>query len=126
MRSLLLVLLFSSGILQAQTNNSGAADQQKPTDSKSQVTLEGCVDRSRGDYILVEFPPGMTYELHATGKIKLRHYMGQQVQVTGTTSTSLITSSDTIAFGVSPAPVAIGVSSIKTLAPQCTARPVGR
>ena len=126
MRSLLLVLLLSSGILHAQSNNSGAADQQKPADSNSQVTLEGCVDRSRGDYVLVQSDPGMTYELHAAGKLRLRGYMGQQVKVTGTKSTSMSTSSDAIAFGGSPAPMTIAVSSIKTLASQCTARPIGR
>ena len=46
----------------------------------------------------------MTYELQATGKIKLRRYLGQRVEVTGTESPSMSTSSDTsarIGFSIS-------------------------
>jgi hypothetical protein len=38
--------------------------------------------------------PGMTYQLQAIGKIKLSHYLGQQVEVTRKESPSLRTSSN--------------------------------
>jgi hypothetical protein len=122
---LALWLLFGSFLL-AQTNNNQPAEGQTPADSNGQVTLQGCVDRSRGDYVLIQTNPGMTYELRSTGKIKLRHYMGQQVEVTGTKSASMSTSSDAIAFGGSPSPVTVSVKSITTLAAQCTVPPVGK
>lgn len=126
MRSLLLLILLSSRFFLAQPTDDRAADQQTPSDSKDQITVQGCVDRSRGDYVLIQTDPGVTYELRSTGKTKLRQYMGQQVEVTGTRSPSLSTSSDAIAFGGSPSPVTLSVKSIKTLAKECTARPVGR
>ena len=36
----------------------------------------------------------MTYELQATGKIKLRHYLGQRVEAIGSESPTMSTSSD--------------------------------
>jgi hypothetical protein len=66
----------------------------------------------------------MTYQLQATGKTKLGQYLGQQVEVTGQTSPSLNTSSDALAKLGSPASVTLTVTSIKTLAKECTARPV--
>jgi len=123
MRSLLIFLLSGSSLL-AQTSDGQSPASQTPADSSGQVTIQGCVDRSRGDYILIQTDPGMTYELRSTGKIKLRQYLGQQVEVTGTKSASLSTSSDAIAFGGSPSPVTLSVGSIKTLAKRCTAHPV--
>lgn len=126
MRRLLWVLLLAGSFLSAQTSGSWVLAQQASADSGGQTTLQGCVDRSRGDYILIQAESGMTYELRSTGKIKLRHYMGQQVEVTGTTSASLSTSSDAIAFGGSPSPVTLSVKSIKTLADRCSAHSVAR
>ena len=45
--------------------------------------MQGCVSRFSGDYILMKQNPAMTYELQATGKTKLRQYLGQRVEVTG-------------------------------------------
>ncbi len=79
MRTLLLVALLLSGtFLLAQDS---APDNSK--DSKGQITLQGCVSRSSGDYILMKQDPGVSYQLQATGKIKLRHYLGQRVEVSG-------------------------------------------
>ena len=122
MRSLLIFLLSGSSLL-AQTSDGQSPASQTPADSSGQVTIQGCVDRSRGDYILIQTDPGMTYELRSTGKINLRQYMGQQVEVTGTKSASLSTSSDALAFGGSPSPVTLSVKSIKMLAKRCTATP---
>jgi hypothetical protein len=120
MRSVTPLVWLSVTVSLAQLSDNKTSEQQPPTNPKGQVTLQGCVDRSRGDYILIQAHPGMTYEIHSTGKIKLRHYMGQQVEVTGTESASLSTSSDAIAFGGSPSPVTLSVKSIKTLAKQCS------
>ncbi len=126
MQDVLLVLLLSGSFLLAQASDNRTPAQQTPADSNQKVTLQGCVDRSRGDYILIQTDPGMTYLLHSTGKIKLRQYMGQQVEVTGTKSASLSTSSDAIAFGGSPSPVTLSVKSIKALAKRCSASQVER
>jgi len=126
MRDMLLVLVLSSSFLLAQGSDNRAPAQQTPAASAGQVTLQGCVDRSRGDYVLIQTDPGVMYVLHSTGKIKLRHYMGQQVEVTGTKSASLSTSSDAIAFGGSPSPDTLSVKSITTLARQCVQHPVAR
>jgi hypothetical protein len=64
----------------------------------------------------------MTYELQATGKIKLRHYLGQQVEVTGKESPSMSTSSDALARMGAPASVTLTITSIKTIGKECTAR----
>ncbi len=120
MGRLSLALLLLSSFLWAQ-DNSGAAKQQT---SNGQITVQGCVDRERGDYVLLQQDPGMEYELQSTGKVKLSHYMGQRVEVTGKKQASLSTSSDAIAFGGSPSPVTIRVSSIKTLDAQCSTHQV--
>ncbi len=89
-------------------------------DSK-QVTVRGCVSRASGDYILEKQNPAMTYELQATGKIKLSHYLGQRVEITGTTSPSMSTSSDAIEKMGAPSSVTLTVSSIRSVSKECTA-----
>jgi hypothetical protein len=126
MSRLLFVLLLSSSFLSAQNNNSGATDQNNSKDSKGQITVQGCVDRERGDYVLVQQDPGMTYELQGADKIKINKYFGQRVEVTGTKQTSLETSSDAMAAGGPPSPVTIRVTSIKTIAKQCSAHQVAK
>ncbi|MGD0931118.1 MAG: hypothetical protein ABR902_10745 [Candidatus Korobacteraceae bacterium] len=122
MRRLLFVLLLWSGFLLAQNNNSGATDQNNSKNSKGQITVQGCVDRERGDYVLVKQNPAVTYELQGADKIKVGKYFGQRVEVTGTKLTSMETSSDAMAAGGSPSPVTIRVTSIKTISKQCTER----
>ena len=104
---LVLTLLLSASFLLAK-------------DSK-QVTVQGCVAKASGDYILEKQHPAMTYELQATGKIKLSQYLGQQVEIIGTTSPSMATSSDAIERGGAPSPVTLTVSSIRTVSKECTA-----
>jgi hypothetical protein len=119
-QTMLLVLLVSASLIAAQDNNlpKGATlDNSKP--SKGQITVEGCVTRSNGDYTLVKPDPGMTYELHSTGKTNLSHYLGKQVHVTGTTSPSLRTSSDSLE-GRTPSSVTLTVTTIRTVATECT------
>jgi hypothetical protein len=123
-RRLLCLLLLSDSFLLGQRNSPNSTDQNHSNGSKGQITVQGCVDRARGDYILVQQDPGMTYELEAKGKIKLRQYLGQQVEVTGTKSPSLSTSSDTLTNSGSPAPVTLRIISIRTIAKECSAHQV--
>jgi hypothetical protein len=121
MTKLWFVLLLSGSFLMAQDSNSGAAKQQNSNAPKGQVTVRGCVSRSSGDYVLIKQDPGMTYELQATGKIKLSRYLGQRVEVNGTQSPSLSTSSDAAR---AQAPVTLTIASIKTIDKECPAHQV--
>jgi len=126
-KTMLFVLVISASFLLAQ--NSNPPDGASPDNSKhakGQVTIQGCVSRSSGDYILMKQEPGITYQLQATGKIKLRHYLGQRVEVTGTESATMSTSSDAMNKVGSAAPVTLTIALIKTLDKDCSARDVSR
>src|ERR1700686_315871 len=86
----------------------------------NQVTGQGCVSKASGDYILMKQHPAVTYELQATGKTRLSHYLGQRVEVTGTTSPSMATSSDAITKTGAPSSVTLTISSIRTISKECT------
>jgi hypothetical protein len=122
MRQFWFIVLLSGSSLLAQDSNPANPSQHNSKDSKGQVTIQGCVGRSSGDYILMKQDPGVTYELQATGKIKLRQYLGQRVEVTGTESPSLSTSSDSMGRTGSPAPVTLTINSIKTVEKECPLR----
>ena len=116
------VLLLFCSFLLAQDSNPANTSQPKTKDPKGQVTLQGCVSRASGDYILMKQDPSVTYELQATGKIKLHRFLGQKVEVTGMESPSLSTSSDTAARSGSPSPVTLTITSIMTIDKECPAR----
>ena len=119
-QAMLLVLVISAGALLAQDKDaSTSASHDNSKHSKGQTTVQGCVGRSNGDYILVRQDPAMTYELQSCGKTKLDHYLGRQVEVTGRESPSLSTSSDFLTGGV-PSPVTLTVTSIQTITKKCT------
>jgi len=122
MKTLWFALLLSSSFLLAQNSNPSNTSQQKSKDSKGEETIQGCVGRSSGDYILMKQDPGMTYELLATGKIRLRKYLGQRVEVTGTESPSMMTSSDALTKTGAPASVTLTITSIKTIDKECSVR----
>jgi hypothetical protein len=121
MRKLWIATLLLSGSFLLAQDTMSANSQPNSKDSNGQVTLQGCVSRSSGDYVLIKQDPGVTYELQATGKTKLHRYLGQQVEVTGKESPSMSTSSDTSARSGSPSPVTITITSIKTIGKECTA-----
>lgn len=122
MKTLFVVaLLLSGSFLLAQDST---AAQQGSKDSKGQVTLQGCVSRSGGDYILMKQDPAVTYGLQATGKTRLKHYLGQRVEVTGNESATLSSSSDATNRMGSAAPITLTITSIKTLDKECTVRDV--
>jgi hypothetical protein len=120
MRKLWFVLLLSGSFVLAQDKPSNPG-QEKSKVSKGQVTVQGCVGTSSGDYTLFKQDPAMTYELEATGKskIKLGQYLGQQVEVSGWESPSLSTSSDYLTR-TSPSSVTLTITSIKTIKKWCT------
>jgi len=124
MRTLWIVLMLSGSFLVAQNSNPGTTNPSKSKNSKGDVTIEGCVGKFSGDYILTKQEPAITYQLQATGKIKLRQYLGQRVEVTGSEGPSMSTSSDALTRTGSASSVTLTISSIKTIAKQCTVRRV--
>jgi hypothetical protein len=118
MKKLFFALLLASSFLLAQDSTGQGTSKT----SKGQVTIQGCVSRSSGDYILMKEDPAVTYELQPSNKIKLSRYLGQRVEVVGTESPSMSTSSDTSARSGSPSPETLTITSIKTLAKECSAR----
>jgi len=121
MTKLFFALLLSGSFLLAQDSNSNMS-RENSKDSKGQITVQGCVGRSSGDYVLTKQNPGLTYELQGTGNIKLRHYLGQRVEVVGTEAPSMSTSSDAMNKTGSAASSTITVSSIRTIDKECTVR----
>src|ERR1700751_4605541 len=93
MKPLLFALLLSASFVVAQ-DNKPAATPEKPKHTKGEITIQAWVARASGDYTLMKFDPAVTYQLQATGKIRLRNYLGQRVEVTGKESPTLSTSSD--------------------------------
>jgi len=126
MKILLCALVLLGSLLLAQDNAPANTNQQSGNDSKGQVTMRGCVSRSNGDYILMKQDPAVSYELQGTHKIRLRHYLGQRVEVTGSESPTMASSSDAMNKIGSAAPVTLTVTSIKTLDKSCSARDVSR
>jgi hypothetical protein len=126
MRTLWFALLFSGSFLLAQNSNPSNSSQHDSKVPKGQITVQGCVGRSSGDYILIKQDPAMTYELQATGKMKLRQYLGQRVEVAGKESPSMSTSSDSLTRTGSPASVTITITSIKTIEKECPVRQVSQ
>ena len=114
------LLILSSSLLAQESNPSAAASQPKSKDAKGQVTVQGCVGKFSGDYVLTKQDPANTYQLQATGKIKLRHYLGQRVEVIGSEAPSMSTSSDALNKTGSASPVTITITSIKTISQECT------
>ena len=109
-----LFVLFVGSCLIAQ---SGQAQSQPSTKAKGEVTVQGCISRQSGDYILTQSDPGNSYVLHAAENIKLGQYLGQQVKVTGTKSPTLSDSTDA---GRSPSAVTLTVTSVKTISKECS------
>ncbi len=104
-------LLLMGGCLMAQANS-----DRSPNDKKGQVTVQGCVSRSSGDYILMQFDPGDSYVLQSVSGIKLDNYLGEEVRVIGNESPTL---SDTSDAGRSAPSTTIMVNSISIASREC-------
>ncbi len=122
MKTLMCALLLCSSLVFAQDSG----NKQDTKDSKGQVTIQGCVSRSGGDYTLMKQNPAITYELQGSNKIKLSRYLGQRVEVTGSESPSMSTSSDSTDRQGNAAPVTLTVTSIRSIDKDCSARDVSR
>jgi len=114
-----LALLYVSIAAAAQASTSGTS-QDHPKKAKDQITVRGCVSKLNTDYILTQAEQGNSYQLQGSRKLRLGPYLGQQVEVTGTQSPSMSTSSDYLARSGSASPVTITVTSIKTIAKRCS------
>jgi hypothetical protein len=113
--ALCLALLFSASFALAQSN--------QPSNNKNEngmVTVRGCVTMLNGDYVLTKQDPANTYQLQKAEHIKLRTYLGKQVEITGTKSETIPSSEDAINGRLGNAsPVTITIKSIKTLSKEC-------
>jgi cellobiose phosphorylase len=123
-KTTIVVLLVCFSIsLMAQTadqNQSSAANQHQSKKAKDEITARGCVTKQSTDYLLVQAEEGNSYELQGSKKLKLRLYLGQEVEVTGVESATLGTSSDYLARSGVASPVTITVRSIKTIQKRCS------
>jgi hypothetical protein len=119
MKFVLFALLFSATFAVAQDNTPGVATPDNSKHEKNWVTVQGCVSRASGDYVLIKTDPANTFELQASGKIHLHDYLGQRVEITGPKSATLSSSSDTLNRTGSASPVTISVKSIKTINKEC-------
>lgn len=117
-KTLVFVLLIFTSWLTAQTNQSGS--EHPPQNQNGQVTAKGCVSRLNDHYILVQSDPSNSYVLEATGKIDVAHYLGQQVEVTGTESHTSPSSSHSIRETGGGPQVTIMVDSINVISKRCT------
>jgi hypothetical protein len=109
--TIMMFLLLISGSLMAQAN-----PDRSPNHRREQVTARGCVSRSSGDYVLIRSDPGNSYVLHSGNNVKLEHYLGQQVKVTGSKSPTLSDASDS---GRSAPSTTITVNSVSTFSKEC-------
>jgi hypothetical protein len=121
MRILLVAVLLGGGLLLAQ-DNAGKTGSAK--DSRGQVTVTGCVSIANGDYILMK--QDLSYQLQPPRKMRLKNYLGHRVEITGTTSPTLSTSSDAINKVGSASSLTLNIRSIKILNSECSERAVAK
>lgn len=119
MKMLFVILLLSASVAIAQDSAPSGSGAKH---DKDQITVQGCVSRSGGDYTLVKQDPGNTFELVATGKVRLHDYLGQRVEVSGEKSPTMSSSSDAMNRTGSASPVTITVRSIKVIDKECPLR----
>jgi hypothetical protein len=122
-----LVLWLAVGSLMAQSgkNQSNRPSTAHSKHSNGDVTVQGCLGRATGDYILTQTDPGNTFKLEkVTHGLKLGPHLGEQVVVTGWKSPTLSTSSDALNRAGPPSSVTLMVASIRTVAKECTPREV--
>jgi hypothetical protein len=109
--TMVFLVLTGGGWLTAQANSDRSLN-----DERGQVSVEGCVSRSSGDYVLMQLDPGNSYVLHSAHNIKLAPSLGEQVRVVGVESPTL---SDTSDAGRSAPPITITLNSMSTISKEC-------
>ena len=107
-----------SACASGQPESTGYKSAQK---SQRRDHGQGCLGRSNTDYILTQPEQGNSYELERPHKLRLAPYLGQEIEVTGSQSPSMSTSSDFLARAGSASPVTIRIKTIKTIAKRCSA-----
>lgn len=113
-------MAISLAVLLAATFMWAQSNQPSNKNANGQVTVRGCVSKSGGDYVLMKENPAITYQLQSTHGIKLSHYLGQRVEITGTKAETIPTNEDAINGRIgSASPVTIAVNSITTLDREC-------
>jgi protein involved in polysaccharide export with SLBB domain len=113
------LLAVSSLMAQSGPDQSSSANKVHSKNSEDDITVQGCLTRATGNYVLMQTDPSNTYKLEEVNrKIKLGPHLGEQVEVTGWESPSLSTSSDYNRAGVSS--LTLMVTSIRTLNKHCT------
>lgn len=95
-------------------------DQSHPEKkTKNEVTIQGCVGRMSGDYLLFQTDPGNSYVLEGNRKIRLENYLGQQVEVRGREWPTLSTSTNFTRRRAGSS-LTIVVQSIRTVSRECS------
>jgi|SRR5215472_5433575 len=110
MKQMTMMFLLISSLL-AQANSDQPYKHQK-----EHVSIRGCVLQGRGDYILIRSQGDNRYLLRSAGNVKLAQYLGKEVRVKGTQSTTLSNSADSARSARSKT---IAVKSVDTIAEQC-------
>lgn len=80
--------------------------------------MQGCVGRFGDDYTLTRTNAEQTYQLQGKG-VKLKDYVGQKVEVTGTTGASLGTTAPNEATTDSASPITLTVTSVRKIEDKC-------
>lgn len=121
-RTIFLLVLCAAVSLNAQTSglDQSNTSQDNSKKSKDEITARGCVAKQSTDYILTQADQGNSYELQGNKKLRLRNYLGQEVEVTGVESPTLATSSDYLARSGAATSVTITVHSVKTIQKRCS------
>ncbi len=125
--TLLFATLFAVGLLLAQSGPAqpGSTSRANPRTAKGDVVVQGCLGLAVGQYVLTQLDTGNSYKLEKQGDdVRLDKHLGEQVEVTGWEAISLSTSSEALARAGS-SPLTVRVTSIRTIAPRCTAEEVG-
>ena len=113
--SVFLVLVLTAWLI-AQENPGPSPDQHNR--QNEHLNLRGCVSMASGAFILMQTDPANSYVLEAPKNLKLESYLGKQVEVSGTESPTLGTSST---YRKPPAASAtINVTSIAAISKRCT------
>ena len=112
-----LIVLCAVSLLVGRSDAKQPSSQSRnPSSSRGDITVQGCVAMSTGDYILIRADPGSTYNLEeARRTVKLGSYLGEQVEVTGRKSPQLSNSSS-VFYSTAASAETVMVTSIKTLA----------
>jgi uncharacterized protein DUF5818 len=107
----------SSSTGSAQSDSSANSGQTSRTGAGGQMTVEGCLSGSNGNFTLTD-KNGMAYQL--TGDTaKLSDHVGHEIKVTGTSASGAGAESSAGAAAGSAAGQTLQVSSVKHVSKTC-------